>query len=565
MTCHQGRSSGAHVDAADRRRGAARRRHGQQRAQVRRTSTTTPAAATLFAGRAQGRLPVRRAGLRRPLPPRRRHRHLHQLPRSALDAGQLRRLRDCHTGVTNVAGAHQIRMKSSIGIDYDGDGNVTGGISDEVDRPARQARRRHRQRTASEHGTPICYAVDSYPYWFVDTDGDGACSADEAMASQRLHQLDRAPGARHLQLPAGQQRPGRLRPQRQVRHRAARTTRPPTSTRALIGEGRPEQGDPHRRRPLQRRRRGGSATGTAARVVPATCSVVPRRRAGLPLRRPVRRRAGGGGDRRTASSAAPATTARATDFTSIIAVPSVTFPSRRHARRARARQRLRELPPGPRLEGGRRRGDRGRQVRRSWTCTTCRPARSSSARRSTSATSTPARPTSGALSHIGGTQCTSCHDPVEQPPHLRDQGRLERPAAASATPTPTATRKNIRVIHTARLRRRRQHDRAAGRRDRRAGGATLAAMQAAAPAPGLCYTPDVYPLLLQRHQRRQELRRRRGGRVQRLQGLDARAHEGGVQLPALPERPGRLGAQLRLHGRSSSTTARRIWAATSAS
>ncbi len=33
---------------------------------------------------------------------------------------------------TDLAGAQQIRMESSIGIDYDGDGNVSGGISDEV-------------------------------------------------------------------------------------------------------------------------------------------------------------------------------------------------------------------------------------------------------------------------------------------------------------------------------------------------------------------------------------------------------------------------------------------------
>ena len=34
-----------------------------------------------------------------------------------------------------------------------------------------------------EHGAPICYAADSYPYWFVDSDGDGACSAAEAVAA----------------------------------------------------------------------------------------------------------------------------------------------------------------------------------------------------------------------------------------------------------------------------------------------------------------------------------------------------------------------------------------------
>ncbi len=73
-------------------------------------------------------------------------------------------------------------MESSIAIDYDGDGNVSGGISDEVNGLYKKLG------TAivtygAEHQTPICYCSDSFPNWFVDTDGDGACSADEAMAS----------------------------------------------------------------------------------------------------------------------------------------------------------------------------------------------------------------------------------------------------------------------------------------------------------------------------------------------------------------------------------------------
>ena len=32
----------------------------------------------------------------------------------------------------------------------------------------------------------------------------------------------------------------------------------------------------------------------------------------------------------------------------------------------------------------------------------------------------------GPMTHVGGAQCTSCHDPVSQPPHLPDHRRLER-------------------------------------------------------------------------------------------------------------------------------------------
>ncbi len=38
----------------------------------------------------------------------------------------------CHAGVTDVGTAHEIRMMSSVGIDYDGDGNTTEGIYDEL-------------------------------------------------------------------------------------------------------------------------------------------------------------------------------------------------------------------------------------------------------------------------------------------------------------------------------------------------------------------------------------------------------------------------------------------------
>jgi hypothetical protein len=39
----------------------------------------------------------------------------------------------CHAGVNSVDDAHKIRMMSSVGIDYDGDGNTTESLSDEID------------------------------------------------------------------------------------------------------------------------------------------------------------------------------------------------------------------------------------------------------------------------------------------------------------------------------------------------------------------------------------------------------------------------------------------------
>ena len=51
---------------------------------------------------------------------------------------------------------------------------------------------------------------------------------------------------------------------------------------------------------------------------------------------------------------------------------------------------------------------------------------------------------------------------------------------------------------------------------------TLAAMQAVAAAPGLCYAAATYPYFFKDTERRQELQRRRGGGVERLLGLDGR-------------------------------------------
>jgi predicted CXXCH cytochrome family protein len=181
MTCHQGRSSGPTVDAAI---AAAAPADSDTVSAALSFSDIhyTPAAATLEGGRAAGGYQY--AGQSYDV--RFRHvdgfdtcigchdPHSTQVNFSACAA--------CHTGVTDINSAHQIRMMSSVGIDYDGDGNVSGGIYDEVSGLTKKLA------TAittygSEHHTPICYAGATYPYWFVDTDGDGSCSAAEATAS----------------------------------------------------------------------------------------------------------------------------------------------------------------------------------------------------------------------------------------------------------------------------------------------------------------------------------------------------------------------------------------------
>jgi len=181
MTCHQGRSSGPAVDAAIAK--AAPANDDEISAALNfQNIHYFPAAATLFAGRAKGgyQYPGQVYDVR--------FRHVDGFdtcigchdPHST--KVRFDQCTTCHLGVSDVAGAHQIRMMSSVGIDYDGDGGTTEGIHGELvglrDKLAAAIRT-----YGSEHHTPVCYTAASYPYWFADTDGDGVCAATEAQAA----------------------------------------------------------------------------------------------------------------------------------------------------------------------------------------------------------------------------------------------------------------------------------------------------------------------------------------------------------------------------------------------
>ncbi len=177
MTCHQGRASGADVDAAITAAAPA-------------TEDTVsdmlgflnihyyPAAATLYAGQAKGGYQY--AGQAYDV----RFRHVpgYDTCTGCHDAHsteiKFNECVSCHPQATDLAGAQQIRMFSSQNRDYDGDGNVMEGLAQELF-GVRDKLLAAMQQYGKEKNAPVCYQGATYPYFFNDTNNDGLCGATE--------------------------------------------------------------------------------------------------------------------------------------------------------------------------------------------------------------------------------------------------------------------------------------------------------------------------------------------------------------------------------------------------
>ncbi len=87
---------------------------------------------------------------------------------------------DCHENVKSKEDLPNIRNTDDPTVDYDGDGDSTEGIANEI-ATMRDAVYVALQAYAKDKvGTPIVYSVSSYPYFFTDANDNGVVDGDEA-------------------------------------------------------------------------------------------------------------------------------------------------------------------------------------------------------------------------------------------------------------------------------------------------------------------------------------------------------------------------------------------------
>ncbi|MBN1641100.1 MAG: polyheme membrane-associated cytochrome C [Anaerolineae bacterium] len=88
----------------------------------------------------------------------------------------------CHANVVDYGDLRAIRTSES---DADGDGDTAEGIAAEIDALHEALYRGIQEYGAQVIGTPILYAAGQFPYFFVDTDGDGEVDEGEATFANR--------------------------------------------------------------------------------------------------------------------------------------------------------------------------------------------------------------------------------------------------------------------------------------------------------------------------------------------------------------------------------------------
>lgn len=85
----------------------------------------------------------------------------------------------CHQGANTPEALRTIRLGSPEG-DFDGDGDATEGIGEEIEgMHAVLYETMQAYALATEGVSPVIYDSSAYPYWFIDTNEDGVADPDE--------------------------------------------------------------------------------------------------------------------------------------------------------------------------------------------------------------------------------------------------------------------------------------------------------------------------------------------------------------------------------------------------
>ncbi len=90
--------------------------------------------------------------------------------------------RECHTSAREHP--FDVRVDST---DFDGDGNIHEGIAHEVEAMAAALYEAIQEYAEEVAGRAIAFDVGSHPYFFVDSDGDGAADAEETVRANQYN------------------------------------------------------------------------------------------------------------------------------------------------------------------------------------------------------------------------------------------------------------------------------------------------------------------------------------------------------------------------------------------
>ncbi len=92
----------------------------------------------------------------------------------------------CHANVASAEDVKKIRMPGSL-VDYDGDGSLDESLYDELQGLQALLYQAIQAYAAEVVGTPIVYEGHTYPYFFIDTNANGAVDEGEAAFPNRYN------------------------------------------------------------------------------------------------------------------------------------------------------------------------------------------------------------------------------------------------------------------------------------------------------------------------------------------------------------------------------------------